>query len=171
MNETWHENQVKPRQALLLAFQSPEHTTADVEESLDELEDLALSAGLEVVGRMVQARDRMDPGRVFGTGKVTEIKGLIGGLGADTAIFDGNLSPTQGRHLEKELKVLLLDRTQLILDIFTANARTREARCYTGWVPSYRRQRKPQTHAPQLCRTSLTGHQCRRLEEGPIGRG
>ncbi|MDH4246393.1 MAG: GTPase HflX [Deltaproteobacteria bacterium] len=123
MNETT----LHPRQALLLAFQTSDHTSAETEESLDELQELARSAGLEVLDRLTQAREKMDPGHVFGAGKVTEIKRKIGELGADTAIFDGNLAPSQGRHLEKALGVLLLDRTQLILDIFHRNARTREA--------------------------------------------
>jgi len=115
------------RQALLLAFQTPDISSPEVEESLDELEELTLSAGLEVVGRLVQSRDKMDPGSMFGAGKVGQIKSLIHQTQADTAIFDGTLSPTQGRHLENSLKVLVIDRTQLILDIFGANARTREA--------------------------------------------
>ena len=123
-----NEYQSQPRKALLLAFHTPEISTAEQAESLDELKELALSAGFNVAGHLVQVRERMDPGRVFGTGKLSQIKDLLHQLDADTAIFDGNLSPAQGQHLEKSLKVLVLDRTQLILDIFSRNARTREAR-------------------------------------------
>lgn len=123
-----NELDLQPRKALLLAFHKPETPPAEQAESLDELHELTTSAELSVVGRLVQVRGKMDPGYVFGSGKITEIKQLINQLDADTAIFDGNLSPSQGQHLEKTLKVLMLDRTQVILDIFSRNARTREAR-------------------------------------------
>lgn len=96
------------------------------EESLEELEVLATSAGATVVERFIQARDAADAATLIGSGKVEDLVGLIAGLGAHSVIFDCDLSPTQQRNLERALQVKVLDRTQLILDIFAARARTKE---------------------------------------------
>ncbi|HHX65455.1 MAG TPA: GTPase HflX [Chloroflexi bacterium] len=97
-----------------------------LEDSLDELERLAHTAGLEVVGREQQRLNAIEPGTYIGTGKVKEIKGLAEALGFDVVIFDDELSPAQLRNLERDLGVEILDRTALILDIFALHARTRE---------------------------------------------
>jgi GTPase len=96
------------------------------EESLEELEVLATSAGATVVERFVQNRDAADSATLIGSGKVDDLVGMIAGLEAHSVIFDCDLSPTQQRNLERALQVKVLDRTQLILDIFAARARTKE---------------------------------------------
>ena len=98
----------------------------DSEESLEELASLAATAGARVVERQIQSRPRADAATQVGSGKVDELKTLIHLHGADAVIFDRELSPTQQRNLEKALDVKVLDRTQLILDIFASRARTRE---------------------------------------------
>lgn len=99
---------------------------SDVEESLDELATLAESAGAEVVERMIQMRPALDPGTLVGTGKVDEIRIYAESNEIDTVIFDRELSPTQLRNLERRLPAKVIDRTQLILDIFASRARTAE---------------------------------------------
>ena len=98
------------------------------EESLEELGLLARSAGARVVGYAVQERARPDPATLIGRGKVEQIGTLSRDAGADLLIFDDELSPAQQRNLEKASGLKILDRTQLILDIFAARARTREGR-------------------------------------------
>lgn len=95
-------------------------------ESLDELAVLAESAGAEVVERILQSRPSFDPATLIGSGKLDELKNLAHSLGADVVIFDHELGGMQHRNLEKALDVKVLDRTQLILDIFARRARTRE---------------------------------------------
>jgi GTPase len=99
-----------------------------VEESLDELAELANSAGAEVVDRIVQARQAPEAATLIGQGKVEELAAAIAAGDAETVIFDHDLTPTQQRNLEKALHAKILDRTQLILDIFATRARTREGR-------------------------------------------
>jgi GTP-binding protein HflX len=98
--------------------------------SLDELGLLAETAGAEVVGRTLQRLEAPNPATYVGKGKLDELKTLRGanGDGYDIAIFDEELSPSQQQHLEDALKVKVLDRTALILDIFAMRARTREGR-------------------------------------------
>ncbi len=97
-----------------------------VEDSLDELAALARSAGAQIVSRLIQKRERADRATLIGSGKVSELKAEIASHDADLVIFDHELSPTQQRNLESELDVRLIDRTQLILDIFARRARTSE---------------------------------------------
>ncbi|MDP9267223.1 MAG: GTPase HflX [Acidobacteriota bacterium] len=96
------------------------------DESLAELRELAGSAGAEVVGEVLQARDRPDPATLIGRGKLEEIKGAAAMADADLILFDHDLSPSQQRNVEAELDLRVIDRTQLILDIFARHARTRE---------------------------------------------
>jgi len=95
-------------------------------ESLDELKVLAESAGAEVVESIHQTRPALDPATILGGGKLQELKGLVKGYGLDMVLFDNELSGAQQRNLEKLLECKVLDRTQLILDIFASRARTRE---------------------------------------------
>lgn len=95
---------------------------------LDELEGLADAAGAESVGRLVQRREAPASGTYLGSGKVAELAELVEMTKADVVLFDNDLSPAQGRNLERELKVKVLDRTELILDIFASHAQTYEAR-------------------------------------------
>ena len=96
------------------------------EESLDELRTLATSAGAAVAGEFLQHRDRPDPATLIGKGKLEEIAGAAASVSADLIIFDHDLSPSQQRNIEREVKTRVVDRTQLILDIFARHARTRE---------------------------------------------
>jgi GTP-binding protein HflX len=98
------------------------------EESLSELSELAGSAGATVLERVTQARPAPDAATLIGSGKVQELSALAKALPADVIIFDQDLSPTQQRNLEKLLACKVIDRTQLILDIFARRARTREGR-------------------------------------------
>jgi GTP-binding protein HflX len=99
---------------------------ADAEESLAELVVLAGSAGAEVVEKLLQARPSPDAATLVGSGKVAEIRQRIEADEIDTVIFDRDLTPTQLRNLERRLPAKILDRTQLILDIFARRARTAE---------------------------------------------
>ena len=98
----------------------------DVEESLAEFRELVVSAGGEVAAELLQRRARPDPATLVGSGKVEEIAGVAASVDADLVLFDHDLSPTQLRNLEAALPCRVLDRTQLILDIFARHARTRE---------------------------------------------
>src|SRR2546426_4763503 len=98
------------------------------DESLGELAALARAAGAEPVGRVVQARSRPDPATFVGKGKVHEIHELVHATGADAVILDDELSPGQLRSLEERLRVKVLDRTALILDIFALHARSGEGK-------------------------------------------
>lgn len=98
----------------------------DAEESLSELRELTASAGAEIVGEVLQNRERPDPATLIGRGKLEEIAGAAKMNDADLVIFDHDLSPSQLRNLEREIHCRVLDRTQLILDIFARHARTKE---------------------------------------------
>jgi len=98
------------------------------EESFAEFRELLLSAGGQSVAELLQRRPRPDPATLIGSGKVEEIAGVAASTHADLVLFDHDLSPTQLRNLEAALPCRVLDRTQLILDIFASRARTREGR-------------------------------------------
>ncbi|HEY1660402.1 MAG TPA: GTPase HflX [Candidatus Sulfotelmatobacter sp.] len=98
----------------------------DAEESLSELRTLAGSAGAQIVGEILQRRDRYDPATLVGAGKLEEIAGAAASVNADLLLFDHDLSASQQRNIEKVVKRRVIDRTQLILDIFARHARTRE---------------------------------------------
>lgn len=98
----------------------------DAEESLAELRTLAESAGAKVIGEILQHRDRPDPATLIGAGKVQELAGAAASVNADLLLFDHDLSPSQQRNIEKIVNRRVIDRTQLILDIFARHARTRE---------------------------------------------
>jgi GTP-binding protein HflX len=98
----------------------------DFEASLAEFDELARSAGAEVVTTLVQRRPRPDAATLVGTGKIEEIEGVVASSDADLVLFDRDLTPSQMRNLEARLPCRVIDRTQLILDIFARHARTRE---------------------------------------------
>ena len=104
----------------------PDGDLLSAEESLEELAALAATAGARVAETSIQTRPRIDPATLVGSGKADELKAQIQFHEATTLIVDRELSPTQQRNLEKALDVKVLDRTQLILDIFARRARTRE---------------------------------------------
>jgi GTP-binding protein HflX len=103
-------------------------TVLDAERSLRELALLAETAGSEVVDGVIQRRDNPDPATYLGSGKVLELHEIVMATGADTVICDGELTPGQLRKLEEILKVKVVDRTWLILDIFAQHARSREGK-------------------------------------------
>jgi len=98
----------------------------DAEESIAELHTLAESAGAKVVGEILQRRDRLDPATLIGAGKLEEVAGAAASMNADLLLFDHDLSPSQQRNIEKIVDRRVIDRTQLILDIFARHAKTRE---------------------------------------------
>ena len=101
---------------------------AEAERSLRELAQLAETAGSVVVDGVIQRRDAPDPATFLGSGKVRELAAIVAQTGADTVIVDGELSPGQLRQLEDIVKVKVVDRTWLILDIFAQHARSREGK-------------------------------------------
>lgn len=100
----------------------------DTEQSLDELEELAKTAGAVTVGRVIQNREAIHPGTYIGKGKIEEVQILAEELGADAVICDDELSPAQLRNLQQELDMKVMDRTLIILDIFAARASTSEGK-------------------------------------------
>lgn len=98
------------------------------ETALDELHGLVSTAGAEVVGELVQKTNQPSSSTLLGKGKVEELKQLIEATSAEVVIFDNNLSPSQGRNLEEELNCVIVDRSEVILDIFARRAQTYEAR-------------------------------------------
>lgn len=121
-----------PERVLLIGVQRPlgdkvagDHAHFLAEESLDELARLSDTAGLEVMGRVGQTlRDGVNPATFIGAGKVNEVKEIVVETGAQAAIFDDDLSPAQQRNLEKALGIKVVDRSQLILDIFAQHAKS-----------------------------------------------
>ncbi|WP_326555720.1 GTPase HflX [Micromonospora sp. NBC_01813] len=103
-------------------------TVTDAENSLAELAALAETAGSQVLEGLIQRRDRPDPSTYVGRGKVGELGDVVTSTGADTVICDGELSPSQLRNLEQSVKVKVIDRTALILDIFAQHAKSKEGK-------------------------------------------
>lgn len=101
-------------------------SAVETQESLDELQTLAESAGAKIVAQITQVRSALDSATLLGSGKVDEIKSRVSADDIDTVIFDRELTPTQLRNLERRIEAKILDRTQLILDIFARRARTSE---------------------------------------------
>ena len=96
------------------------------EESLDELRSLATSAGAQIAGEFLQHRDKFDPATLIGKGKLEEIAAAAASVSADLLLFDHDLTASQQRNIERVVNTRVIDRTQLILDIFAKHARTRE---------------------------------------------
>ncbi|WP_350274730.1 GTPase HflX [Kribbella sp. HUAS MG21] len=105
-----------------------EGSAEDAENSLTELKLLAETAGSEVLDGVIQRRKKPDPATFIGSGKVADLRNLVASLGADTVIADGELAPAQLRNLEDKLKVKVVDRTALILDIFAQHAKSKEGK-------------------------------------------
>ncbi|EUA09402.1 GTP-binding protein HflX [Mycobacterium kansasii 732] len=103
-------------------------SAADAEASMAELAALAETAGSQVLEGIIQRRDRPDPSTYIGSGKAAELREIVVATGADTVICDGELSPAQLTALEKAVKVKVIDRTALILDIFAQHATSREGK-------------------------------------------
>jgi GTP-binding protein HflX len=103
-------------------------TASDAENSLLELKLLAETAGSEVLEGLIQRRQKPDPATYIGSGKALELRDVVESTGADTVICDGELAPGQLRQLEETVKVKVIDRTALILDIFAQHAKSREGK-------------------------------------------
>jgi GTP-binding protein HflX len=112
--------------AILVGVLLP-HNDATPEDPLDELRGLAKTAGLQVVGNLLQKRQQVDIATYIGSGKVEELKAIVEAQEADVVVFDNDLGPAQTRNLERQLEVKVVDRTEVILDIFATHARTHEA--------------------------------------------
>jgi GTP-binding protein HflX len=119
-------NPPRPERALLVGHAG--NNGRRVERSLEELALLADTAGAVVLDQVIQRRGTLHPATFVGKGKLEEIKEQVGRRNADVAIFDDDLSPAQVRNLEKALAIKVVDRSELILDIFARRARTRESR-------------------------------------------
>ena len=120
-----HENRTETEKALLVSVDTGEF---DAETSIDELEELAHTAGAEVLGKLIQRRERIEAATFVGYGKLAEIIFFCENNDVDLLIFDSELTPSQQRNLEKLTNVRVIDRTMLILDIFAARARTSEGK-------------------------------------------
>ena len=120
------------QRALIVSLQLPHKSNAEVQSSLEEMSSLTYSLGGEVAGKIVQARSQIHPAYFFGKGKLDEIKLTLKNEAVDAMLVDNQLSPKQTQNLEKILECEVLDRTQVILEIFAKNARTREAKLQIG---------------------------------------
>ena len=118
----------KGREKAVLVALFPKKEGRLDESMLDELRALAETAEKEVVGELVQRRDVVDAAFYIGRGKVEELRRLCERTGADVVIFNSDLTPAQGRNLERAVERRIMDRTELILEIFARNARTRQAK-------------------------------------------
>jgi GTP-binding protein HflX len=126
VHEHYRSQSIALERCILARLVAPNDAFAD--NPLDEMTGLAESAGTQVFGGVVQRREAPDPKTFLGKGKVDELRQLVEMHSADVVIFDNDLSPSQTRNLEKAVETKVLDRTELILDIFASNARTHEAR-------------------------------------------
>src|SRR3954453_905750 len=113
---------------VVLAGVWSEGSAEDADNSLRELAALAETAGSQVLDGLLQRRPRPDPGTYLGSGKARELRDIVIATGADTVIADTELSPSQRRALEDIVKVKVIDRTALILDIFAQHAKSREGK-------------------------------------------
>jgi GTPase len=119
-------NSSKIERAILVGVKLKNKQNFDFESSLEELRGLTEAAGGEVIATMVQAKDRPSSSTYIGKGKLVELTHLVAELEPDLIIFDSELSPVQMRNLEAAVETRIIDRTMLILDIFSQRARTRE---------------------------------------------
>ena len=119
------ENKQSAERALLISVDTGEF---DAEISIDELEELAHTAGAVVVGKIIQKRQHIEAATFVGYGKLAEIIAYCNNMNVDLLIFDSELTPSQQRNLEKLTNVRVIDRTMLILDIFAARARSSEGK-------------------------------------------
>ncbi|SDS63613.1 GTP-binding protein HflX [Paraoerskovia marina] len=121
--------QLRLEKVVLVGLWGSDGVTADdAEVSLRELSALAETAGSEVLDGLLQRRQKPDPGTYLGSGKAAELAGIVAACGADTVVVDAELAPSQRRSLEDVVKVKVIDRTALILDIFAQHAKSREGK-------------------------------------------
>src|SRR5256886_4735075 len=120
--------QSRIERAALVGLVAANARRIEAEQSVDELAGLADAAGAAVVLRMLQERPKPDPATFIGSGKVASLAAACAEAGVDVVIFDNELTPAQLRQLEEKIGRKVIDRTQLILDIFARRARTREGK-------------------------------------------
>ncbi|MBP95532.1 GTPase HflX [Candidatus Poribacteria bacterium] len=157
-----YENSLAGHRAVLVGVKLKNDIMEEVEESVEELRQLAETASLLILCDSIQALTKPKPTFFIGQGKVGELKNLIGEMGADSIIFDVNLSPAQTRNLEKELDVIVIDRTGLILEIFAQRAKTTEAKLQVDIA-------RHQYAMPRL--TRMWTHLSRQATGGSVGAG
>ena len=117
------------QRCILVGFnQNERNAEIEIEESMNELSELAKAAGAEVLGMMVQNKQKPDPATLIGKGKVVELQELATNMGANIIIFNDELTGAQLRNLEAAINIKIIDRTALILDIFAIRARTKVAK-------------------------------------------
>ena len=121
----FYENSQEPETAVLVGV---DFGTYNAEVSIDELEELARTAGAVVAAKLIQKRDKPDTATYVGSGRLQEIKEFAEANDIDLLIFDGELTPSQQRNIENETDIRVIDRTTLILDIFAARARSGEGK-------------------------------------------
>ncbi len=121
----FYENKQEPEKAVLIAVDTGDY---NCEASLDELEELAQTAGAQVIGRMWQKRDKPDSATFLGSGRIEELAEFCENNEVDLVIADSELSPAQLRNIEKAVDTRIVDRTTLILDIFADRARSNEGK-------------------------------------------
>ena len=120
--------QVRLENVVLIGVYTPSESLEDAENSLRELAALAETAGAVVLDGVLQRRPHPDPATYLGRGKVQELADIVAALGADTVVADTELAPSQRRALEDAVKVKVIDRTAVILDIFSQHAKSREGK-------------------------------------------
>jgi len=125
MGEMYEMKEKVERLILFAVATNDEHETA---ESLDELEELAKTAGAVTVAKMIQNREKVHPGTYIGKGKIEELKIMVDELEATGVVCDDELSPAQLKNLEEALQAKVMDRTMMILDIFAQHASTKEGK-------------------------------------------
>ena len=116
------------QQERVILFAASTNDSDDTEESVEELKELVKTAGAETVGTVIQNRENIHPGTYLGKGKIQELKEMVWESGATGVVCDDELSPAQLKNLEDALDTKVMDRTMIILDIFAARAKTREAK-------------------------------------------
>lgn len=121
-------HEIKEQEERIILVGVALHEKDDTEKSLDELEELAKTAGAVTVAKVIQNRETIHPGTYIGKGKIAEVKELIWELDATGVVCDDELSPAQLKNLEMELDIKVIDRTVMILDIFAQRASTREGK-------------------------------------------
>ncbi|MBW6513137.1 MAG: GTPase HflX [Candidatus Syntrophosphaera sp.] len=126
--ESWEDLEKQDKTAFLAAIIRQGESETDVNDSLDELERLADTAGIEVLGRYTQRRNHPERGSFFGKGFLEETSYKMHQAGADVLIVNEELNPIQARNIEKDHSIRVIDRTEVILSIFHDHARTREAK-------------------------------------------
>ncbi|MBE6007868.1 MAG: GTPase HflX [Lachnospiraceae bacterium] len=122
-----YETKTEKERVILVGIEN-EDSTMGVDACLDELEELINTAGAEVVGRLVQKRERPHPGHYLGKGKLEELEVMVNAYDATGIVCDDDLSPAQMRNLEQIIKTKIMDRTMVVLDIFAQRASSREGK-------------------------------------------